>query len=155
MPLLRVHLSRQHLDRDFGTTGQFRVCGQEQSAAVFDGSGEMQGIGKFERIRGSESGRSFADGFGQGQHVDVRVAEEGPIARLQTGIAVLEGCHQSFGSGEIADSQFVPGRTKCGEPSNHFRPPERIVFQEIDDAVRVEIDPHGSGASGTVRRQSS
>src|SRR4051812_15663736 len=108
----------------------------------------MKGVRKFERVDRAKASGAFTDRDRHCQNVNVRVAEKGPVASLQTGIPLLERRDETFGPGQIANCQLVACRAQGGDSCYHLREPGRVVLQEIDDAVRVEVHLHGRDSSG-------
>jgi hypothetical protein len=96
-------LSGQHFPRDIGTAGQLGVVGQEQTAAVFRGHRQVERLHQLETMRRPNAGSPFADRRRQGQHLDVRIAEERPVTRFHHGIAGQKRPDQAFRSRRARD----------------------------------------------------
>jgi len=63
---------------------------------------------------------------------EVRIAQKSAIARLQAGIAIFERHNQAFGPGKIANREFILCQAKDSNAGNDFRPPDWIIFHEIE-----------------------
>ncbi len=139
-PIITREASNQDLNGNVRETAQTSIVGQKQSAAMFNGSRQMEGIKCLESMSGANGRGPITYCWRHWQHLNIRGSEKGVELGQQYATASFERPNMTLHPHQIAYSHpLAAGKQGC-DPGSGKWPPDRWLFHQVD--YRTGIQKH-------------
>jgi hypothetical protein len=107
--------SAQDFDRQVGEGTKSGIGREKDARTVFDSCGKLEGIHRFEIVRGSDAGSPIADGCGDGHDLHIGPNEESMEAGLHRRIVGFQRPDKTLHPGQVANHERVSRRLGGGK----------------------------------------
>jgi hypothetical protein len=109
---------------------------------MLDGRGKMQTIQGSKTVDRSDARCPFANGRGQGQHLNRRIREECLIIGKCRSISKHKWSDEALKSVGVTEGYFITRGSIGGYASLGLRTPDGIALNKVDYDVRIQVVDH-------------